>query len=142
MLSNSEVIRIVASAKKRSMAAQLLVDRAVREWKIKYPGCKTDDCAVICLFLKTPPLSTKSTSKNGRDGVNNHQQLAVSQRSATTRSQQGCESTKANSKEEYSALQGVTRENSLLSLPRFSTVLGRRRSINQPSTLKLFEVHN
>ncbi|KAL6337546.1 hypothetical protein AAG906_037139 [Vitis piasezkii] len=131
VLSNSEVIRIVASAKKRSMAAQLLVDRAVREWKIKYPGCKTDDCAVICLFLKTPPLSTKSTSKNGRDGVNNHQQLAVSQRSATRRSQQGCESAKANSKEEYSALQGVTRENSLLSLPRFSTVLGRRRSTNQ-----------
>ncbi|XP_034693398.1 probable protein phosphatase 2C 65 isoform X2 [Vitis riparia] len=131
VLSNSEVIRIVASAKKRSMAAQLLVDRAVREWKIKYPGCKTDDCAVICLFLKTPPLSTKSTSKNGQDGVNNHQQLAVSQRSATTRSQQGCESTKGNSKEEYSALQGLTRENSLLSLPRFSTVLGRRRSTNQ-----------
>ncbi|KAJ9694078.1 hypothetical protein PVL29_009857 [Vitis rotundifolia] len=130
VLSNSEVIRIVASAKKRSMAAQLLVDRAVREWKIKYPGYKTDDCAVICLFLKTPPLSTKSTSKNGRDSVNNHQQLAVSQRSATTRSQQGCESTKANSKE-YSALQGVSRENSLLSLPRFSTVLGRRRSTNQ-----------
>ncbi|KAL3531632.1 hypothetical protein ACH5RR_005153 [Cinchona calisaya] len=64
VLSNNEVIRIVASASKRSMAARLLVDRAVRAWRYKYPCAKVDDCAVVCLFLKRQrPLLTKSLSE-------------------------------------------------------------------------------
>lgn len=64
VLSNVEVIRIVASARKRSMAAKLLIDRAIRAWRYKYPCVKTDDCAVICLFFKRPrPLLTKSVSE-------------------------------------------------------------------------------
>ncbi|KAG4403512.1 hypothetical protein GLYMA_01G127600v4 [Glycine max] len=51
MLSNSEVINIVASAPKRSMAAKLLVNHAVRAWRYKH-GFKVDDCSAICLFLK------------------------------------------------------------------------------------------
>ncbi|KAG4393230.1 hypothetical protein GLYMA_03G043675v4 [Glycine max] len=51
VLTNSEVINIVASAPKRSMAAKLLVNHAVRAWKYKY-GFKVDDCSSICLFLK------------------------------------------------------------------------------------------
>lgn len=58
------MIRIVASARKRSMAAKLLVDRAIRAWKYKYPFVKIDDCAVVCLFFKRQrPLLTKSVSE-------------------------------------------------------------------------------
>ncbi|CAN4126233.1 unnamed protein product [Withania somnifera] len=64
VLSNDEVIRIVASARKRSIAARLVVHHAVRAWKYKFPCAKVDDCAVVCLFLKPQkPLLTKSLSK-------------------------------------------------------------------------------
>lgn len=64
VLSNSDVIKIVASAKKRSMAAKMLIDEAQRAWRYKFPCAKTDDCAAICLFFKRarPPL-TKSISQ-------------------------------------------------------------------------------
>ncbi|KAL7248644.1 hypothetical protein ACSBR2_003397 [Camellia fascicularis] len=62
VLSNKDVIEIVASAKRRSIAARLLVDCAVRAWRYKYPNSKVDDCAAICLFLKNRPLLTKSMS--------------------------------------------------------------------------------
>lgn len=52
MLSNADVVKIVASAKKRSLAAKLLVYKAVRAWRTKYPGSRIDDCAVVCLFFK------------------------------------------------------------------------------------------
>ncbi|KAK4377460.1 hypothetical protein RND71_003756 [Anisodus tanguticus] len=64
VLSNDEVIRIVATARKRSIAARLVVHHAVRAWKYKYPRAKIDDCAVVCLFLKRQkPLLTKSLSE-------------------------------------------------------------------------------
>ncbi|KAM3287723.1 putative protein phosphatase 2C 65 [Capsicum chacoense] len=64
VLSNDEVVRIVASARKRSIAARLVVHHAVRAWKYKYPCAKVDDCAVVCLFLKRQkPLLTKSLSE-------------------------------------------------------------------------------
>ncbi|XP_022767832.1 probable protein phosphatase 2C 73 [Durio zibethinus] len=60
VLSNNEVIRIVASVKKQSMAAKVLVYYAVQAWRSKYPGSKVDDCAVVCLFLKKRPLLSRS----------------------------------------------------------------------------------
>ncbi|XP_031128605.1 probable protein phosphatase 2C 65 [Ipomoea triloba] len=64
VLSNEEVIRVVASAKKRSAAAQLVVERAVRAWKTRYPSSKIDDCAVVCLFFKRQSSAlTKSASQ-------------------------------------------------------------------------------
>ncbi|KAH6769315.1 Protein phosphatase 2C family protein [Perilla frutescens var. frutescens] len=51
-LSNDEVVQTVASARDRSTAAQLLVEKAVRAWKHKFPRSKIDDCAVVCLFFK------------------------------------------------------------------------------------------
>ncbi|KAL1543622.1 putative protein phosphatase 2C 65 [Salvia divinorum] len=64
VLSNSDVIKIVSSARKRSMAAKLLIDEAQRAWRHKFPCAKTDDCAAICLFFKRPrPLLTKSISE-------------------------------------------------------------------------------
>ncbi|XP_030460799.1 probable protein phosphatase 2C 33 [Syzygium oleosum] len=50
VLSNEEVVDIVASAP-RSSAARTLVESAVRAWRLKYPYAKVDDCAVICLFV-------------------------------------------------------------------------------------------
>ncbi|CAJ1948304.1 unnamed protein product [Sphenostylis stenocarpa] len=51
VLTNSEVMNIVVSAPKKSMAAKLLVKRAVKAWRCKY-GFKVDDCTAICLFLR------------------------------------------------------------------------------------------
>ncbi|XP_017976283.1 PREDICTED: LOW QUALITY PROTEIN: probable protein phosphatase 2C 65 [Theobroma cacao] len=62
VLTNNEVIRIVASVKKRSIAAKLLVYYAVQTWRTKYPGSKVDDCAVVCLFLKKRPFVSRSFS--------------------------------------------------------------------------------
>lgn len=63
-LSNDEVVRTVASARDRSIAARLLVEKAVRAWRHKYPRSKTDDCAVVCLFFKRPrPVMMKSPSQ-------------------------------------------------------------------------------
>ncbi|KAG6535460.1 probable protein phosphatase 2C 33 [Zingiber officinale] len=51
VLSNKDVVSIVASAPTRSSSACSLVESAARAWKLKYPTSKTDDCAVVCLFL-------------------------------------------------------------------------------------------
>ncbi|KHG17639.1 hypothetical protein F383_21554 [Gossypium arboreum] len=55
VLSNNEVVQIVASVKRPSIAAKVLVYYAVQAWRTKYPGSKVDDCAVVCLFLKKRP---------------------------------------------------------------------------------------
>src|SRR6266498_1561759 len=51
VLSNQEAVDIVSSCPSRSKAAKSLVEAANREWKTKYPTSKTDDCAVVCLYL-------------------------------------------------------------------------------------------
>ncbi|KAI3473113.1 hypothetical protein Pfo_030405 [Paulownia fortunei] len=63
-LSNNEVVKIVASARNRSTAAKLLIEKAVWAWRYKFPRAKIDDCAVVCLFFKRQrPLLTKSLSE-------------------------------------------------------------------------------
>ncbi|KAK9997076.1 hypothetical protein SO802_021762 [Lithocarpus litseifolius] len=52
VLSNKEVVEIVASTPPSS-AARKLVESANRAWKFKYPYAKVDDCAVVCLFLNS-----------------------------------------------------------------------------------------
>lgn len=118
MLTNHEVIWTIACAGKREIAAKLLVHRAVRAWKTKYPGSKIDDCAVVCLFLGRKPLLTKSKSDMSYCSSISHLDLSVS----------NCGSHGGRSiadsingrirKEEYSALKGVSRVNSLVKLPR------------------------
>ena len=70
VLSNSEVIRIVASAKTRCKAAKLLVNRAVKTWRYKYPCSKIDDCTVICLFFNHQPTLNRSETETTSCGVN------------------------------------------------------------------------
>lgn len=47
------------------MAAQWLVENAVRAWRYKYPRSKIDDCAAVCLFFKqhSPMLSPAEISQ-------------------------------------------------------------------------------
>ncbi|CAN0879635.1 Probable protein phosphatase 2C 65 [Linum grandiflorum] len=75
VLTNDEVVNIVASARKRSMAAKLLVKYAVRIWRTRHPNCRIDDCAVVCLFLKSKTMLTRSFSQVSRVSAN-HTELA------------------------------------------------------------------
>lgn len=144
VLSNKEVVDIVASASKRSSAARTLVETAVKAWKHKYPTSKIDDCAVVCLFLDSNSgnLSSASNTKpeeqqiladhlstpvenedfSGPNGLN---------RSGTVRTskeilQDGSEEDEMKEEEhsetgiEWSALEGVSRVNTLVTLPRFN----------------------
>jgi len=51
VLSNQEVVSLVSSASSRAAAARIVVESAVSAWKHKFPTSKTDDCAVVCLYL-------------------------------------------------------------------------------------------
>ncbi|XP_074576426.1 putative protein phosphatase 2C 33 [Curcuma longa] len=58
VLTNQEVVDIVASAPDRSCAAHFLVESAVKAWRVKYPTSRIDDCAVVCLFLDADAPTT------------------------------------------------------------------------------------
>ncbi|KAI9114911.1 hypothetical protein K1719_013924 [Acacia pycnantha] len=74
VLSNQEVVDIVASVS-RSSAARTLVETAVRAWRTKYPTSKIDDCAAVCLFFDSDlDLKTVySTHKEMPEASTNHQ---------------------------------------------------------------------
>ncbi|KAJ7961153.1 putative Protein phosphatase-2c [Quillaja saponaria] len=120
VLTNSEVIRIVASATKQSMAAKMLVKRAVRAWRCKYPESCVDDCAVICLFLKTRPDLNNSTSNVNPE--NAQQAEPVASHGCKPMKNEASESLNGKptvvAKEEWNALDGLSRANSVLKLPR------------------------
>lgn len=144
VLSNEEAVEIIASAPARSSAARALVEVAIRAWRYKYPTSKVDDCAVVCLFLDSNSnhLSTASngntevqpTSKDQLDNDieenNNLDVLTPLNQSGTTRTE---EETSLEGNEDpsmlenmnsdmginWSALEGVSRVNTLVNLPRF-----------------------
>ncbi|KAI4322641.1 hypothetical protein L6164_022315 [Bauhinia variegata] len=145
VLSNEEVVEIVSSAPTRSSAARILVDSAAREWKLKYPTSKMDDCAVVCLFLDGKMDSesdndeqcfssaTIQSNHSGNpiesdDGQKSEPSL---RRNFTVRSSEENEAyggltvdtedgTSSADDQNWSGLEGVTRVNSLVQLPRFS----------------------
>ena len=147
VLSNEEVVEIVSSAPTRSSAARSVVDSAAREWKLKYPTSKMDDCAVVCLFLDGKMDSESDCEEQGFSSAtlrSNHSGTAVEsddgqrsepclQRNNTVRSSEDGSSfgglpvddgetgdaTPADD-QNWSGLEGVTRVNSLVQLPRFS----------------------
>lgn len=141
MLSNEEVVEIVSSAPARSVAARIVVDSAAREWKLKYPTSKMDDCAVVCLFLDGKMDSGESDyedhcyssalqsyhSENAAesDGGGLRPEPCL-HRNFTVRSGDDTESfgrifQEASAEDQdWSGLEGVTRVNSLVQLPRFS----------------------
>lgn len=79
----------------RAYAARSLVESAVRSWRSKYPTSKVDDCAVVCLFLDSNECWKENIDENGEIDGN----VEVGH--------------------EWSALEGVSRVNTLLTLPRF-----------------------
>ncbi|BFG26315.1 putative protein phosphatase 2C 52 [Prunus yedoensis var. nudiflora] len=147
VLSNEEVVEIVSSSPSRASAARIVVDSAAREWKLKYPTSKMDDCAVVCLFLDGKMDSESDYEEQGFSSAtlqSNHSGNAVEsddgqksepslQRNFTVRSSdesdtygrlpveiEGNEETMAAEDQNWSGLEGVTRVNSLVQLPRFS----------------------
>ncbi|PKI66904.1 hypothetical protein CRG98_012667 [Punica granatum] len=116
VLSNKEVVDIIASAPARSSAARSLVENAVRAWRYKYPTSKVDDCAVVCLFLDSDSLSTASNSK-----PNEQQPSSMDQAKTTTEGSKddASESENVDTEGDWSALEGVSRLNTLLNLPSY-----------------------
>lgn len=143
-------MEIISSAPARSSAARILVDSAAREWKSKYPTSKMDDCAVVCLYLdgkmdlesdyeeqnySSATLQSNHSGNAGEsdDGQNSEPSL---QRNYTVRSSEendpykriaaaaieveGTSEAVAHEDQNWSGLEGVTRVNSLVQLPRFS----------------------
>ncbi|VFQ92661.1 unnamed protein product [Cuscuta campestris] len=103
VLSNEEAVEIVGSAPTRSSAARVLVEAAVRSWRTKYPTSRVDDCAVVCLFLDdSPTKGAYSASSNDKavplapSRVHNHE----------------------NGGEKWPSTRGVSRVDTLLTLPR------------------------
>lgn len=171
---------IVASAPSRATAARAVVDTAVRAWRLKFPTSKSDDCAVVCLFLDpsssydqcqegtlenkpaeavddmvSSSLDQGTNMTNGDpkgsepDGVmvggssiecsdtitaeivpiselKDEKEEKLPDRCQSTRSLAECIATAEE--EEWSALEGVTRVNSLLNLPRFGS--GDKKAAN------------
>ncbi|KAM0061317.1 putative protein-serine/threonine phosphatase [Helianthus debilis subsp. tardiflorus] len=70
VLKNEEVVKIVWSVNKRSMAARFVVDYAVRAWRQKYPASKIDDCTVVVLFFKKRPCLANSAPEEINLGSN------------------------------------------------------------------------
>ncbi|KAJ3707465.1 hypothetical protein LUZ61_011170 [Rhynchospora tenuis] len=174
VLSNKEAVDIVFSAPTRATAARALVDSAVRAWKLKFPTSKSDDCAVVCLFLDSnspsnpvqdplpkdlPPkpvnlIISSAIDKPNEKKEENHKKeevadvcesiepnlehsvmlhgadeiVPISEELDTIPNKGLVSSSSAkrladcisnSEEEEWSALEGVTRANSLLNLPRF-----------------------
>ncbi|GAB4824990.1 hypothetical protein Ancab_007863 [Ancistrocladus abbreviatus] len=147
VLSNEEVVEIVSSAPSRSSAARILVESAASEWKLKYPTSKMDDCAVVCLFLDGKMDSESDYEEQGFSSAtiqSNHSAAAMEsddgqnsepslQRNFTVRSSEENDSFRripvevighveavTGDDQNWSGLEGVTRVNSLVQLPRFS----------------------
>ncbi|KAJ4876505.1 putative protein phosphatase 2C 52 [Raphanus sativus] len=150
VLSNEEVVDIVAAASSRASAARILVNSAAREWKLKYPTSKMDDCAVVCLFLDGKMDSESDYDEQGFSSATNavesddgqRSEPCLLQRNFTVRSSSDQENetcgnnvnTDDNTEAEdergvgdqnWLGLEGVTRVNSLVQLPRFSAEMSK-----------------
>ncbi|XP_020597512.1 probable protein phosphatase 2C 73 [Phalaenopsis equestris] len=131
VLSNKQVVKTVSCSKNRADAAKLLVHRAVRTWRTRYPTSKVDDCAVICLFLKHPCLSPHSSFNRGSRTAKSRELSSAESFKTARSSEETPEAAKAfvgANREDWTALEGISRVNSLVRIPRFASVLSWRRS--------------
>ncbi|KAL2938009.1 putative protein phosphatase 2C 52 [Bienertia sinuspersici] len=147
VLSNEEVVEAVSTAPSRASSARIIVESAAREWKLKYPTSKMDDCAVVCLFLDGKMDAESDYDDQGYSSVtvhSNHSGAVMEsddgqnsepsfQRNMTVRSSEESDSfrrlpveaittvgTVLTEDQNWSGLEGVTRVNSIVQLPRFS----------------------
>lgn len=143
VLSNQEAVDIVSASPSRSKAAKCVVEAANREWKTKYPTSKIDDCAVVCLYLDGK-MDHERDSTASIDNISidegsvadpseaQEQEPPALTRNFTVRTVAGSGHEKALAgaadamvagaahDQNWSGLDGVTRVNSLVQLPRFS----------------------
>ncbi|XP_020261551.1 probable protein phosphatase 2C 33 [Asparagus officinalis] len=124
VLSNEEVVDIVASTQVRSYAARSLVEAAVRSWRIKYPTSKVDDCAVVCLFLNADESTSASSSKEACNSwsfnsteADDNTELNPSIPTSLDRS--GTVRSPVTVQGDNIEIEGVARVDTLLTLPRF-----------------------
>lgn len=118
VLSNEEVVEIVASSSSRSSSASTLVEAAVHAWRRKYPTSKVDDCAAVCLYLRnTAYHSSNSDVNHSASDIKNDSFLSE----ILEEEHKG--KGKGNGGKDWTALEGVSRVNTLLTLPRFDTSL-------------------
>ncbi|RAL47536.1 hypothetical protein DM860_011274 [Cuscuta australis] len=125
VLSNEEVVKTVASST-RSSAAKVVVETAVRSWRTKYPNSKVDDCAVVCLFLDShnwSPVTTQQSEVNkGKKVYTTAKEEDIEEQDEEVNGDGEEEETEEETEEEgieWSALEGVSRVNTLVTLPRF-----------------------
>lgn len=75
VLSNKEVVNIVASAP-RASAAKQLVESAVQAWKTRLPTSKLDDCSAVCYFFhpnnNNTPNRNSSIAVGEKGGIESH----------------------------------------------------------------------
>ncbi|KAK1649117.1 hypothetical protein QYE76_066922 [Lolium multiflorum] len=132
VLSNQEVVEVVASCSGRSAAARAVVDLANQTWKFKYPTSKMDDCAVICLFLsKDATVGGLSGLSVGLSGMSIGSKGIESSPGMPARLMNPQRNSKRDIPEDADdecylnisgderSLEGFTRLNTLLALPKF-----------------------
>lgn len=126
VLSNEEVVAIIASAPVRSYAARSLVEAAVRSWRIRYPTSKVDDCAVVCLYLKSGGDNSDSSSTreacNGwslNSTVEADEDVPLKPSSPTSLDRSGTVRSSGILPEDTMETEGIARVDTLLTLPRF-----------------------
>ncbi|XP_073305300.1 probable protein phosphatase 2C 33 [Primulina huaijiensis] len=134
VLSNQDVVDIVASCPTRSHSSRTLVESAVRCWRSKYPTSKVDDCAVVCLFLDSNEtvLSTSKSKENipspetsptglNRSGTvrTGNEALESGDGEGPEAAAEGDQTGNKGTGREWLALEGVSRVNTLLTLPRY-----------------------
>lgn len=106
----------------------------MRCWRSKYPTSKVDDCAVVCLFLDSNE-TVRSTSKSKENIPSPETDPTVLNRSGTVRTgnealesgdgegpvaaAEGDQTENIEMGREWLALEGVSRVNTLLTLPRY-----------------------
>ncbi|KAL6652976.1 hypothetical protein ACP70R_011901 [Stipagrostis hirtigluma subsp. patula] len=118
VLSNDEVVSIISRAPSQASAARFLVESAHRAWRTRYPKAKTDDCAVVCLFLNTE-ASNKPSSSGTKVLANDVE--AGSKLSLTVKSSAGvCANivSALGADDEWSILEGISSSVNLPNLPK------------------------
>ncbi|KAL0835205.1 hypothetical protein Bca101_087094 [Brassica carinata] len=98
VLTNEEVVEIVAKAPTRCTAGRALVEAAVRNWRWKFPTSKVDDCAVVCLFFDSKPDKLSTASFSVDKHISNG--LTEPDTTSTSTSGSGTESPELNGVEE------------------------------------------
>ncbi|MCO5586792.1 hypothetical protein L7F22_040734 [Adiantum nelumboides] len=92
VLSNKEVVDIVAAVPSKSLAARAVVEMAVHAWRSKFPTSKIDDCAVVCLFIKgkvttSPGKNIKKTILRKRTNSATFQKVGILMKERTQEGQ-------------------------------------------------------